>query len=113
MHYDVLIVGAGHAGAHAAIMLRQLGFDGSIALLGEEPDLPYERPPLSKDYLAGEKSREALALRHAHFWLERKIDLIPGETIVAVDAATHIASAASGKAVVYRQLIWAAARDRS
>ena len=108
MHYDVLIVGAGHAGAHAAIMLRQLGFEGSIALLGEEPDLPYERPPLSKDYLAGEKSREALALRPAHFWLERKIDVIPGETIVAVDAGAHVAFAASGRAVAYRQLIWAA-----
>jgi 3-phenylpropionate/trans-cinnamate dioxygenase ferredoxin reductase subunit len=46
--YDVLIVGAGHAGALTAIALRDQGFDGSIALVGEEPELPYERPPLSR-----------------------------------------------------------------
>jgi len=53
MHHDILIVGAGHAGAQAAIQLRQLKFAGSIGLVTEEPDLPYERPPLSKEYLAG------------------------------------------------------------
>lgn len=53
--YDVLIVGAGHAGAQAAIALRQAKFEGTIAIVGDEPELPYERPPLSKDYLAGEK----------------------------------------------------------
>ena len=108
MTRDVLIVGSGHAGAQAAIMLRQLGFTGSIALLGEEADLPYERPPLSKDYLAGEKSRESLALRPASFWQERNVDLIPGEAIVAVDAAAHVAHAASGTSFAYRQMIWAA-----
>lgn len=108
MHWDVFIVGSGHAGAQAAIMLRQLGFAGSVALLGEETDLPYERPPLSKDYLAGEKSCESLALRPAAFWPERSIDLIPGETIVAIDPAEHIVRAASGKRFAYGQLIWAA-----
>ena len=108
MHWDVLIVGSGHAGAQAAIMLRQLGFTGSIALLGEEIDLPYERPPLSKDYLAGEKSRESLALRPAHFWSERAIELIPGEAIVAIDPVAHIVHARSGNRFAYRQLIWAA-----
>ena len=108
MHWDVLIVGSGHSGAQAAIMLRQLGFVGSIALLGEESDLPYERPPLSKDYLAGQKYRESLALRPAAFWPERSIDLIPGETIVAIDSAAHIVHAASGKRFAYGQLVWAA-----
>ena len=108
MIHDVLIVGAGHAGAQAAIALRQFGFDGSIALLGEESDVPYERPPLSKDYLAGEKSLESLALRPAPFWLERAIDLIPGETIVEIDPAAHVVHARSGKRFAYRQMIWAA-----
>ena len=49
--FDVLIVGAGHGGAQAAISLRQLGFSGSIGIVGNEPELPYERPPLSKDHL--------------------------------------------------------------
>ncbi|NNC72404.1 MAG: FAD-dependent oxidoreductase, partial [Sphingomonadaceae bacterium] len=49
---DVAIVGAGHGGAQAAIMLRQSKFEGSIALIGDEPEFPYERPPLSKEYFA-------------------------------------------------------------
>ena len=52
VRYDCIIVGAGHAGAQAAIGLRQTGFAGSIALVGAEPDLPYDRPSLSKDYLS-------------------------------------------------------------
>jgi 3-phenylpropionate/trans-cinnamate dioxygenase ferredoxin reductase subunit len=49
---DVVIVGAGHGGAQAAIALRQNGFAGSILVIGREPEYPYERPPLSKEYLA-------------------------------------------------------------
>ena len=49
--HDVLIIGAGHAGAQAAIALRQRKYDGTVALVGDEPDYPYERPPLYKDYL--------------------------------------------------------------
>ena len=61
--FDVVIVGAGHGGAQAAIALRQQGYAGSIAIVGGEPDLPYERPPLSKDYLAGEKTFERMLIR--------------------------------------------------
>ena len=63
--HDVLIVGSGHGGAQAAIALRQGGFSGSIAIAGAEAELPYERPPLSKDYLAGEKPFERLLIRPA------------------------------------------------
>ena len=73
--YDVLIVGGGHAGAAAAIALRQEKFAGTIAIVSAEPELPYERPPLSKEYLAGEKSFERLLIRPASFWAERGIDL--------------------------------------
>ncbi len=54
-HHDVLIVGAGHGGAQAAAALRNAGFAGSIALLGDEPDVLYERPSLSKEYLSGDR----------------------------------------------------------
>ena len=72
MSYDVVIVGTGHGGAQAAIALRQRGFTGSIALVGEEPDPPYERPPLSKDYLAGGKPFERILIRPVAFWAERR-----------------------------------------
>ena len=70
--YDVLIIGGGHGGAQAAIALRQQGFAGSVAIIGAEPDPPYERPPLSKDYLAGEKGFERLLIRPLAFWEERE-----------------------------------------
>ena len=106
--YDVLIVGAGHGGAQAAIALRQLGFAGSIALIGREPDLPYERPPLSKDYLAGEKEYERLLIRPPAFWGERGIDVLTGHEVTAVDPGTRRLRCAGGPEIGYRTLIWAA-----
>jgi 3-phenylpropionate/trans-cinnamate dioxygenase ferredoxin reductase subunit len=106
--HDVLIVGAGHGGAQAAIALRQLGFAGSLAIIGAEPDPPYERPPLSKDYLAGDKDFERLLIRPAAFWAERDVALLPGRTVTEVDAAGHRVVCADGSAVGYGKLIWAA-----
>ncbi len=105
---DILIVGAGHGGAQAAILLRQLGFGGSVALVGAEPELPYERPPLSKDYLAGEKPFERMLVRPAAFWEERRIELVAGTRIVAVDAERKVATSEDGAAFGYGHLIWAA-----
>lgn len=105
--YDVLIVGAGHGGAQAAIALRQRKFVGSIALLGDEPELPYERPPLSKEYLAGDKPFERILIRPAAFWTERDVTLLPGRTVVAVDAAAHSVTTADGATIDYGTLIWA------
>ena len=68
---DVLIVGGGHAGAQTAIALSNLKFAGSITILTDEQELPYERPPLSKDYLAGTKPFDRLLLRAPSFWQER------------------------------------------
>ncbi|MDP8912291.1 MAG: FAD-dependent oxidoreductase [Pseudomonadota bacterium] len=107
-HFGVLIVGAGHAGAQAAILLRQLGFEGSIGLVGAEPEPPYERPPLSKDYLAGEKPFERMLIRPASFWPERRIELIPGTRIAAVDPAQKLAAAEDGRVFGYGSMIWAA-----
>ena len=87
--YDTLIVGGGHAGAQAAIALRQGGYAGSIAIIGEEAELPYERPPLSKDYLSGDKPWERMLIRPAAFWAERDVAMLGGQRVVAVDAAAH------------------------
>jgi 3-phenylpropionate/trans-cinnamate dioxygenase ferredoxin reductase component len=111
MRYDVLIVGAGHGGAQAAIALRQRGFSGSIAIVGEEPELPYERPPLSKDYLAGEKDFERILIRPAAFWLERGVEMLRGRRAVRVDAHTREVMCADGQSFSYGQLIWAAGGD--
>ncbi len=105
--YDVLIVGAGQAGAQVAMSLRMANFEGSIALIGAEPDAPYERPPLSKDYLAGEKTAERLQLRPADFWTTRNIELRLGERVTAVDAAAHSVTTDRGVTLGYRHLVWA------
>jgi 3-phenylpropionate/trans-cinnamate dioxygenase ferredoxin reductase subunit len=106
-HSDVLIVGAGHGGAQAAVSLRQFGFAGSIALVGDEPELPYERPPLSKDYLAGEKPFERILIRQRQFWDERAITLMPGRRVVTVDPAGRTVGFADGATMGYGSLIWA------
>jgi len=105
--FDILIVGAGHGGAQAAIALRQRGFDGSIALVGEEPEIPYERPPLSKDYLAGDKEFERILIRPASFWAEREVAMLTGQRVVAVDAAAHFVTTEAGDSIGYGRLIWA------
>ena len=106
--YDVLIVGAGHAGAQAAIALRQGRFAGTIAIAGEEPELPYERPPLSKAYLARDKDFERILIRPPAFWDERGVAMLRGERVVAVDPAAHMATTASGRRIGYGRLVWAA-----
>ncbi len=108
MVHDVLIVGGGQAGAQAAISLRQGGFAGSLTIVGEETDPPYERPPLSKDYLAGDKTADRLALRPPTFWAERNVTLLLGQHVVAVDAAAHCVTTAAGSTLGYGTLIWAA-----
>ncbi len=107
-HYDVLVVGGGHAGAQAAIALRQNGFEGKVAIVGDEPELPYERPPLSKEYFAGEKEFERLLIRPATFWTERQVEMLLGRRVDAVDAAAHRVTLADGDALSYGKLIWAA-----
>ncbi|MDQ1231528.1 NAD(P)/FAD-dependent oxidoreductase [Sphingomonas sp. SORGH_AS_0879] len=106
-HYDVLIVGGGHAGAQAAVALRQEKFDGSIAILGAEPHPPYERPPLSKEYLSGAKPFERILIRPERFWAERAVTLLLGETVVAIDPAARSVSTESGVSIGYGELIWA------
>lgn len=103
---DVLIVGTGQAGAQAALSLRQEGFAGTITMLGEEADLPYERPPLSKDYLAGQRTPERLLLRPHAFWAERHVRIVPSAQVVRVEG--HTAFTAEGGAHRFGRLVWAA-----
>jgi len=110
-HFDCAIVGAGHGGAQAAIVLRQQGFAGSIALIGREAEPPYERPPLSKDYLAREKPFERLYIRPPAFWGERGIELQLGREVVSVDPVTRTLTLRDGETIGYGDLIWATGGD--
>lgn len=105
---DVLIVGAGQAGAHAALFLRQQKFGGSILVVGEEPDLPYERPALSKDYLSGEKPFSKMLLRPADFWAEKNISFLTDKLVAHVDAGRHEVTTQDGTTLGYGKLVWAA-----
>ncbi|KQT34717.1 pyridine nucleotide-disulfide oxidoreductase [Sphingomonas sp. Leaf412] len=105
--FDIVIVGAGHGGAQAAIALRQQGFAGTIALIGDEPDPPYERPPLSKDYLARDKPFERILIRPESFWRDRDVTMLLGRRVAAVDAAAHRVTLADGTPIDYGILIWA------
>jgi 3-phenylpropionate/trans-cinnamate dioxygenase ferredoxin reductase component len=107
----VVIVGAGHGGAQAAIALRQNGYAGTITVVGREPEIPYERPPLSKEYLAQEKPFERIQIRPAAFWADKNVTMKLNCEVVAVDSAAHIVSFASGETMAYSHLIWAAGGD--
>lgn len=107
MNYDVIIVGAGHGGAQAAIMLRQLKFEGSIAVIGDEGEIPYERPPLSKDYFAGDKEFERILIRPAKFWEEREVAMLLNKRVASVDPDVHSVTTEAGETFGYTHLIWA------
>ena len=106
--FEVLIVGGGHGGAQAAMMLRRNKFEGTIAIVSDEADLPYERPPLSKTYLAGEKSLERLFFRPLEAWTERDVTMILGKRVASVDAGAHHVTTEDGDRIGYEKLIWAA-----
>jgi 3-phenylpropionate/trans-cinnamate dioxygenase ferredoxin reductase component len=108
---DVIIVGAGHGGAQAAIALRQNGFDGTITVIGREPELPYERPPLSKDYLAREKSFERIMIRPAQFWDDKQIVMRLGTEVTEIDPNAKTVTLSNGQGMHFGSLIWAAGGD--
>ncbi len=110
-HYDTLIVGGGHGGAQAAIALRQNVYAGSIAIVGREAELPYQRPPLSKDYLAGALVWERMLIRPSGFWDERQVAMIVGATVTVVDADVQAVTCADGRSLSYGRLIWATGGD--
>ena len=104
---DVLIVGGGHAGAQTAIALSNAKFAGSIAIVTDEAELPYERPPLSKDYLSGAKPFERMLLRAPAFWQERGISIVGQQRVVSVDPASKQVATRDGTRMEYGTLVWA------
>ena len=108
---DIVIVGSGHGAAQAAIALRQAGHDAPILMISRDRTPPYERPPLSKDYLAGEKPLERILIRPESFWGERDVELRLGTNVAEVDWLAHEVVTGAGTRIGYRKLIWAGGGD--
>jgi 3-phenylpropionate/trans-cinnamate dioxygenase ferredoxin reductase component len=104
---SVVIVGAGHAGVQAAASLREEGFEGPIALLSDEAELPYQRPPLSKAFLKGQMDLAGLPLRAEKFFADHRIDLRLGEKAKRIDRAARRVELVSGAVAPYDHLILA------
>lgn len=105
---DCLIVGGGQAGAQAAISLREAGYTGSIGIAAQENHYPYERPPLSKAYMTGDRTAEDIAVRPVDFWSDMNIEILLGRTVTQIRATEHIAVLDGEDEVTFEKLIWAA-----
>src|SRR5438477_9350852 len=104
---SVVIVGAGAAGNAATEMLRREGYDGPITLIGADEFLPYDRPNLSKDYLAGTATEEWIPLRSADFYREQKIDTFTNRSVTAIDPQEKKITLTDGRSLGYGALLLA------
>jgi 3-phenylpropionate/trans-cinnamate dioxygenase ferredoxin reductase subunit len=102
-----LIVGSGHAGGEAALALRQNGYTGRIVLIGNEASLPYQRPPLSKGFLAGAVDNQALLIRPADAYEKANIEMRTGVQVIRLDAAQKTIELSDGSSLGYSHLILA------
>ncbi len=103
----MIIVGAGQAGSQAAASLRQEGYDGEIVIIGDEPHIPYQRPPLSKQYLAGEHGLERVYLRPEKFYADRNISIKSGARVASIDPTAQTVATADGETLSYEKLLLA------
>lgn len=104
---SVIIVGAGAAGDAAADTLRLEGYDGPVTLIGDDADAPYDRPNLSKDFLAGNAPEEWIPLRAPGFWAERDVRLRLGRRVAAIEPAAHRVTLDDGSTMEYGALLLA------
>jgi 3-phenylpropionate/trans-cinnamate dioxygenase ferredoxin reductase subunit len=102
-----VIVGGGLAGAKAAETLRAEDFDGPVVLVGEDPEVPYERPPLSKEYLLGKADRESPRVHPGDWYADQQVDLRTGVRATHLDAAAHRLTLDTGEELPYAKLLLA------
>jgi 3-phenylpropionate/trans-cinnamate dioxygenase ferredoxin reductase subunit len=103
----IVVVGAGLAGGKAVEELRSAGYPDALTLLGEEPHRPYERPPLTKDYLAGKSAREKVFVHAESWYAEHDVDLRTGTTVTGIDTSTHEVVLGSGERLEFSKLLLA------
>ena len=108
---SVVIIGAGAAGGAAAEMLRRKGYDGPVTLIGADESLPYDRPNLSKDYLAGNAPEEWIPLRPPEFYREQKIDAFTNTTVTSIDPKAKQVTLSDGRSLGYGALLLATGAD--
>jgi 3-phenylpropionate/trans-cinnamate dioxygenase ferredoxin reductase component len=104
---DYLLIGGGLAAANCARWLREEGADGSVMLVGREPDPPYNRPPLTKGYLRGKESREDALFRPAEWWEEQQIELLTRTSVMKLDAGSRTAKLSTGDEVRFGKALLA------
>lgn len=110
----VVVLGAGQAGLQVAASLRELGYQGDVTLVGDEPFAPYQRPPLSKAYLAGTAPEAMLFMQEPAYFEQHRIAFTPGDAAVAVDRELRQVDLASGAYLTYDHLVFATGtRNRS
>ena len=107
-----VIVGAGQAGLEAAAALRAQGYQESVTLIGDEPHLPYQRPPLSKEYLLGKQGADHLPLRAPVFYEKHGITLRTGETVASIDREAHRVRTNKGELSYGKLILATGARNR-
>ena len=101
----IVIVGAGQAAAQACASLRQFGYAGALTLIGDEPALPYQRPPLSKAYMKGDLAEERLYFKPQDWYNSQSIDVMRNTRVTAIDRAARTVTTDSGKSLDYDALI--------
>lgn len=104
---DFLLVGGGMASAHCAAELRRRGAEGSVLLVGREPEPPYERPPLSKDYLRGESERSDAFVNPPEWYEQNGVELRTGANVMSLDAGAHTAKLQGGEEVAFGKALLA------
>ncbi|HET7119698.1 MAG TPA: FAD-dependent oxidoreductase [Solirubrobacterales bacterium] len=102
---DYLLIGGGMASAHCAAELRRRGADGSVLLVGREPEPPYERPPLSKDYMKGDSSREDAYVNPPSWYEENGVELLSGRNVMSLDVEGRTAKLQGGEEVAFGQAL--------
>src|SRR5262245_17634761 len=107
MPHGVVIIGGGQAGGVAAATLREQGYSNPITLVAEEPWFPYQRPPLSKNYLAGQMSAQQVLLKQAAFYAEKSIDVLTGTRVQSIDRSGCTVRLPDGRAIEYEALLLA------
>jgi 3-phenylpropionate/trans-cinnamate dioxygenase ferredoxin reductase subunit len=102
---DFLLIGGGMASAHCAQELRRRGAEGSILLVGREPEPPYERPPISKEYMRGEASREDAHVNPVSWYEENGVELLTGRNVMSLDVENRTAKVQGGEEVGFGQAL--------